>query len=106
MKDLIKRTRELFAEGMPLAKMVDGRLSIDLEMFSRGGLAVLDAIEAMGYDTLPHRPAIPKGKTARLLGRALLANLVSLDRRSERTPRIPATLRTESITTQSAATIE
>jgi len=106
MKDLIKRTRELFAEGMPLAKMVDGRLSIDLEMFSRGGLAVLDAIEAMGYDTLHHRPSITKGKQARLLGRALLANLVSLDRRSERTARIPVTLRAESITPQSAATIE
>ncbi len=47
MKDLIARTRLLFAEGMPLAKMVDGRLSVDLEMFSRGGLAVLDAIEAI-----------------------------------------------------------
>src|SRR5713101_6849693 len=57
MKDLIARTRALFAEGQPLAKMVDGRLSVDLEMFTRGGLAVLDAIETMGYDTLHHRPA-------------------------------------------------
>ncbi len=48
MKDLIARTRTLFAEGAPLAKMVDSRLSIDLDMFSRGGLAVLDAIEASG----------------------------------------------------------
>src|SRR6202521_4538761 len=40
MKDLIVRTRLLFAQGMPLSEMVDGRLSIDLEMFSRGGLAV------------------------------------------------------------------
>src|SRR5436189_257923 len=47
MKDLTARTRRLFAEGYPLAKMVDGRLSIDLEMFSRGGIAVLDAIEAI-----------------------------------------------------------
>ena len=31
-------------------------------MFSRGGLAVLDAIEAMGYDTLHHRPSISKAK--------------------------------------------
>ena len=60
MKDLISRTRVLFAEGLPLAKMVDARLSIDLEMFSRGGLAVLDAIEASGYDTLHHRPSISK----------------------------------------------
>src|SRR5258706_11182123 len=29
MKDLIGRTRTLFAEGMPLAKMVDTRLSVD-----------------------------------------------------------------------------
>jgi len=28
---------------------------VDLEMFSRGGLAVLDSIEAMGYDTLHRR---------------------------------------------------
>jgi squalene synthase HpnC len=76
MKDLIPPTRELFAEGMPLAKMVDGRLSIDLEMFSRGGLAVLDAIEVMGYDTLHNRPSISKVKQAGLLGRALLTHLV------------------------------
>jgi squalene synthase HpnC len=77
MKDLIGRTRELFAEGMPLAKMVDARLSVDLEMFSRGGLAVLDAIEASGYDTLHHRPSIGKGKQVRLLGRALTAHAVA-----------------------------
>src|ERR1700741_5066958 len=39
MQDLTARTRVLFAEVLPLAKMVDRRLSIDLEMFSRGGLA-------------------------------------------------------------------
>ena len=77
MKDLIARTRALFDEGMPLARMVDGRLSVDLEMFSRGGLAVLHAIEAMGYDTLHTRPSVGKGKQVRLLGRALLAQLVA-----------------------------
>jgi squalene synthase HpnC len=77
MKDLIARTRALFAEGMPLAKMVDARLSVDLEMFSRGGLAVLDAIEASGYDTLHHRPSIGKGKQVRLLGRTLVTHLVA-----------------------------
>jgi len=74
MKNLIARTRLLFAEGIPLAKLVDRRLSVDLEMFSRGGLAVLDAIEAQGYDTLHQRPAVSKLKQARLLGRALLAH--------------------------------
>jgi squalene synthase HpnC len=87
MKDLIARTRSLFAEGQPLAKMVDGRLSVDLEMFTRGGLAVLDAIEAMGYDTLHRRPAVSKLKQAALLGRALVAHLAGGNpRTSEATP--------------------
>jgi squalene synthase HpnC/squalene synthase HpnD len=83
MKDLIGRTRVLFAEGMPLARMVDGRLSVDLEMFSRGGLAVLDAIEAMGYDTLHHRPAISKGQQVRLLGRAMVLHLIGKNSKSD-----------------------
>ena len=79
MKDLIARTRALFTEGQPLAKMVDGRLSVDLEMFTRGGLAVLDAIEAMGYDTLNHRPSVSKVKQATLLGRTLAKHLMNVE---------------------------
>ena len=75
MRDIIARTRVLFAKGAPLAKMVSGRISIDLDMFTRGGVAVLDAIEAMGYDTLHKRPAVSKGKQARLLGRAFAGYL-------------------------------
>jgi squalene synthase HpnC/squalene synthase HpnD len=83
MKDLIVRTRLLFAQGAPLAKMVSGRLSVDLEMFSRGGVAVLDAIESMGYDTLHQRPAISKAKQVGLLGRAVLTHLVAKTIRPE-----------------------
>ena len=90
MKDLIARTRALFAQSMPLVKMVDTRLSVDLDMFSRGGLAVLDAIESAGYDTLHHRPSIGKGKQARLLGRALVTHLVAKDPRSAATQPEPA----------------
>jgi len=60
MKDLIARTRVLFAEGFPLAQRVEGKLRVDLEMFSRGGLAVLEAIEKSGYNTFQHRPASAK----------------------------------------------
>jgi squalene synthase HpnC/squalene synthase HpnD len=77
MKELIARTRTMFAEGRPLAKMVDARLSVDLEMFTRGGLAVLDAIETSGYDTLHHRPSIGKGQQVRLLGRVLATHLTA-----------------------------
>jgi len=77
MKDLIARTRILFAEGAPLATKVSGRLSIDLDMFTRGGVAVLDAIEIMGYDTLHARPSISKSKQASLLCRAVFHYLFS-----------------------------
>jgi squalene synthase HpnC/squalene synthase HpnD len=77
MKDLIARTRTLFDEGLPLTKMVDARLSIDLEMFSQGGLAVLNAIETSGYVTLHHRPSISKAKQVRLLARSFLAHLAA-----------------------------
>ncbi len=79
MKELIARTRELFAEGSPLSKMVDGRLSVDLEMFTRGGLAVLSAIETTGYDTLNHRPSVSKVKQAALLGRTLVKHLMNAE---------------------------
>jgi len=75
MKDLIARTRELFAAGAPLARRVDSELRMDIELFSRGGLAVLEAIEAIGYNTLERRPALGRSTQARLLGRALLSRL-------------------------------
>ena len=86
MKDLIARTRELFAQGAPLSKMVDARLSVDLELFSKGGIAVLDAVENMGYDTLHRRPSIGKGKQVRLLGRALVTRAISRNHNVEDAP--------------------
>jgi squalene synthase HpnC len=83
MKALIAKTRTLFAEGEPLGKMVDARLSVDLELFSRGGLAVLDAIEDMGYDTLHRRPSISKTKQVRLLGRALVTRAMAKNRKTD-----------------------
>jgi squalene synthase HpnC/squalene synthase HpnD len=73
MKSLVARTRELFAAGAPLARQVDETLRVDIELFSRGGLAILDAIEASGYNTLSHRPALTKFTKVRLLGGALVS---------------------------------
>lgn len=78
MKDLISRTRELFAAGLPLAQKVDATLRIDIELFSRGGIWILDAIEKQGYDTLNHRPALTKTAKVQLLGRALGRRILSL----------------------------
>jgi squalene synthase HpnC/squalene synthase HpnD len=67
MKALVARTRELFDAGRPLSKTVKPFLRTDLEMFTRGGLAILDAIEASGYNTLERRPSLSKFTQARLL---------------------------------------
>ena len=76
MRELIARTRELFAEGWPLAASVDARLRVDIELFNRGGLAVLDAIESIGYNTLAKRPSIGGAKRAVLMGRALAGRVL------------------------------
>jgi squalene synthase HpnC len=70
MHDLAARTRVLFAAGAPLSQRVVPELRVDIELFCRGGLAVLDAIAAIGYDTLHHRPALSRMRQIRLLGRA------------------------------------
>jgi len=77
MKDLIARTRALFAKGMPLAHRVEPHLQIDIELFSRGGTAVLAAIEASGYNTLERRPALSKATQLKLLARAAASKMLS-----------------------------
>jgi squalene synthase HpnC/squalene synthase HpnD len=76
MRDLIARTRQLFAQGWPLASSVHGRLRVDIQLFSRGGIAVLDAIESIGYNTLARRPSIGPARRAALLVRTLGSQLV------------------------------
>ena len=60
MKFEVARAREWFRRGLPLAEMVDKHLALDIELFSRGGLEILNAIERQGYDVLTRRPAISK----------------------------------------------
>jgi squalene synthase HpnC len=67
MREIVDRARELFVEGLPLVGMVDRRLALDLDLFSRGGMRVLDKIERQGYDVLRARPAIGKFERVRLL---------------------------------------
>jgi squalene synthase HpnC len=67
MIEVVDRARELFLEGLPLARRVDRRLGIDLDLFSRGGMHVLKKIEQQNYDVLGRRPAISKLERAGLL---------------------------------------
>jgi squalene synthase HpnC len=67
MKEAVDVARELFLQGLPLADQVDRRLAIDLDLFSRGGLKVLEKIEKQGYDVLRARPAISKTERVGML---------------------------------------
>ncbi len=84
MRELVGRTRELFHQGLPLAGLVPPEWRIDIELFSRGGMAVLDAIEAAGCDTLTRRPVVSRSTQMRLLGRALAGRWLGGAGRSER----------------------
>jgi squalene synthase HpnC len=71
MQEAVNVTRGLFVKGLPLADSVDRRLAIDLELFSRGGLRVLEKIGRQDYDVLGSRPAISKLERVGLLLGAL-----------------------------------
>ncbi len=77
MKFEVARARDWFQMGLPLAGKVDKHLALDIELFSRGGLEILNAIEQQGYDVLKQRPAISKPRKLWLLGRAALGKLTS-----------------------------
>jgi squalene synthase HpnC len=81
MRVLVERTRELFHKGLPLAQSVDRSLRIDIELFSRCGLALLDAIESAGYNTLHERPTLSAATKLKLIGRALGEHALTYARR-------------------------
>jgi squalene synthase HpnC len=71
----VLRAREWFSQGMPLITKVDRALAIDLELFSRGGQEILNAIERQDYAVLGDRPAISKSRKFALVARAALGKL-------------------------------
>ena len=76
MRYEVERARSHFAAGQALEALVPRRVRADIRLFRLGGEAILDAIEAAGYDTLSARPRIGRATRARLLltqgARALL----------------------------------
>lgn len=76
MKFEVERAREWFGRGLPLVKKVDRELAIDIELFSRGGQEILNAIEQQGYDVLRQRPVIPKSRKLLLVARAALGKVL------------------------------
>ncbi|HTW47719.1 MAG TPA: squalene synthase HpnC [Acidobacteriaceae bacterium] len=69
--------RRMFHAGLPLIGKVDRELALDLDLFSRGGLEILRAIERQDYDVLRARPSISKSRKVALLLTALSGRLFS-----------------------------
>jgi squalene synthase HpnC len=76
MKFEVERARDWFARGMPLVNMVNRELAIDLELFSRGGQEILNAIERQGFNVLRARPRISKSRKLMLVLRAAMGKLL------------------------------
>jgi len=71
MREAVDVAQDLFEKGLPLVSTVNRRLALDLELFSRGGMKVLDKIRRQGYNVLKQRPHIGKTERVGLLLRCL-----------------------------------
>ena len=76
MRFEVERARDWFRQGEPLIEKVDRELATDIELFSRGGQEILNAIEAQGYNVLGRRPAISKTRKLALVARAAWGKLL------------------------------
>jgi squalene synthase HpnC len=76
MKFEVERARQWFERGLPLVQKVDKALAVDLELFTRGGQEILNAIERQGFAVLGRRPAISKPRKLALASRAALGKLL------------------------------
>ncbi len=72
----VQRARDWFDRGLPLTKLVNKELALDLELFTRGGQEILNAIERQKFDVLKKRPAISKSKKLWLVARAALGKVI------------------------------
>jgi squalene synthase HpnC len=75
MRFEVDRTRDLFHRGLPLVALSPPSLRAEVELFVRGGLAVLRKIEEAGYNVWARRPVVTKWEKAALLAGAVWKRL-------------------------------
>jgi squalene synthase HpnC len=80
LKFEVERAREWFLQGLPLIAKVDRALATDIELFSRGGQEILNAIERRDYAVLGRRPVISKSRKLALVARSALKKLLGKQR--------------------------
>lgn len=80
MKFEVERARDWFRQGLPLIDSVDRELAVDLDLFSRGGMEILNAIEKQDYAVLGNRPAISKSRKLALVAHAAMSKLFGVSK--------------------------
>jgi squalene synthase HpnC len=80
LKFEVERAREWFLQGLSLIAKVDRALATDIELFSRGGQEILNAIERRDYAVLGRRPVISKSRKLALVARSALKKLLGKQR--------------------------
>ena len=71
MRFEVERARSLFRQGLPLVARLPADVQADIELFVRGGEAILAKIEALDYDVWRQRPVLTKWEKAALVARAV-----------------------------------
>ncbi len=69
------RARGLFERGLALAGMLDGNRGREIRLFAGGGLAILDRLEAVGYDAFTARPTLSRWAKMGLVARSLVGGV-------------------------------
>ena len=75
IESLVVRTREMLHEGGEISKHVDKELAVVLDLFRKGGEAILNGIAAQNFDVLRGRPVVTKTRKLGLLMEALVGKL-------------------------------
>jgi len=75
MRFEVDRARDLFYRGLPLLERVRPEVRHDIELFIRGGLAILRKIERCRYNVWASRPVLAKWEKAALLTGTLFRRL-------------------------------
>lgn len=73
MQFSVARVRSMFERGRPLIRRVSPGLSMELDATWRGGMAVLQRIEDLGFNTLSQRPTLEKRDMATIAMRSMFS---------------------------------
>lgn len=72
MQEQVAQARALLLHGLPLTKILSGRIGLELKLIIQGGLRILERLDQLHYDVFLHRPTLRKRDWIVLLWRALV----------------------------------